>query len=65
MHPKIDMKNIFKLFVILLLTSCASIKSIELGEKAAKAGAEVSQKALDIYSLLSQQVTLTNLNKTK
>lgn len=51
-----DMKNLIKLFIILLLTSCASMKSIELGEKATKAGVEVSQKALDIYSLLSQQV---------
>lgn len=59
------MKYLFKLFFILLLTSCASMKSIELGEKATKAGAEVSQKALDIYSLLSKQVYVDKSQQDK
>ncbi|PZU88631.1 MAG: hypothetical protein DI529_05385 [Chryseobacterium sp.] len=49
------MKNKIFLILILILTSCASSKIIELGGKASTEGVDVSQKAIDVYSTLSNQ----------
>lgn len=52
------MKTILKLLLILLLTSCASTKIIELGGKTANKGTEVSQKAIDVYNMISAQADI-------
>ncbi|QQT56171.1 hypothetical protein I6I98_13270 [Sphingobacterium multivorum] len=49
------MRHLFNFLVIILLSSCGSAKIIDLGGKAAIKGTEVSQKGLDIYTMLSQQ----------
>lgn len=59
------MKHFSKLIIILLLTSCTSTKIIELGERTSIKGAEVSQKALDIYTLLSQQAVIDKSQQDK
>jgi hypothetical protein len=60
-----SMKHLTKLIIILLLSSCASTQLIELGAKASTKGTEVSQKALDIYSLLSQQSAIDKSQQDK
>ncbi len=59
------MKHLSKLLIIVLLTSCASTKIIELGGKASTKGTEVSQKALDIFTLLSQQADIDKSQQDK
>jgi len=59
------MKHFSKLLIILLLTSCTSTKIIELGGKASTKGTEVSQKALDIYTLLSKQTEIDKSQQDK
>ncbi|MDR0801391.1 hypothetical protein [Fluviicola sp.] len=58
-------KHLSKLLIVLLLSSCASTKIIELGGKAATTGAEVSQKALDIFTILSQQADIDKSQQDK
>jgi hypothetical protein len=50
------MKHFLKLLIVVILSSCGTSKKIvELGGKAAVKGTEVSQKALDVFTMLSQQ----------
>ena len=48
-----------------MLSSCASTKIIELGGKASTKGMEVSQKALDVYTVLSQQAEIDKSQRDK
>lgn len=59
------MRHLSKFLVILLLSSCGSTKIIELGGKASTKGTEVSQKALDIFVLLSQQAEIDKSQQDK
>jgi len=59
------MKHLSKFLVIVLLSSCASTKIIELGSKATIKGTEVSEKALDIFTLLSQQANIDKSQQDK
>lgn len=59
------MRHLSKLLIIFLLSSCASTKIIELGGKASTKGTEVSQKALDIFTLLSQQADIDKSQQDK
>ena len=58
-------KSLSKLILILLMTSCTSTKIIELGGKAATKGTEVSQKALDLYTLIGQQKDIDKSQQDK
>lgn len=59
------MKHLSKFIIIILLSSCTSTKIIELGGKASIKGTEVSQKALDIFKLLSQQAEIDKSQQDK
>ncbi|MEW5677180.1 hypothetical protein ABGT15_12775 [Flavobacterium enshiense] len=59
------MKHLEKLFIVFLLTSCSSTKMLDLGGKASVKGTEVSQKAIDIYGLLSQQADIDKSQQDK
>ena len=48
-----------------MLSSCASTKIIELGGKASTKGMEVSQKALDVYTVLYQQAEIDKSQRDK
>jgi len=50
---------------LLVLTSCASSKIVELGGKAATKGAEVSQKGVDIYTTLANQTGIDKSQQDK
>lgn len=52
------MKTFSKILILLLLASCSSTKIIELGNKTSTEGINVSQKALDIYSILAKQADI-------
>ena len=56
------MKHLATFLIVLLLSSCASTNRIKLGNETAKKGTEISQKALDIFDLLSQQ---TDIDKSQ
>jgi len=59
------MKNLIKLLIIILLTSCSSTKIIELSAKVSAEGIEVSQKGLDIYATLSKQADIDKYQQDK
>ncbi|NWJ52095.1 MAG: hypothetical protein HXX14_14665 [Bacteroidetes bacterium] len=59
------MKNLIKLFIIILLTSCSSTKIIELSAKVSAEGIEVSQKGLDVYATLSKQADIDKYQQDK
>lgn len=59
------MRHLSKILIIILLSSCASTNIIELGNKASTKGTEVSQKALDIFTLLSQQAEIDKSQQDK
>jgi hypothetical protein len=59
------MKPKLAFLLFLLLTSCSSSKIIELGGKTSVKGAEVSQKALDVYSVLSNQAAIDKSQQDK
>jgi len=59
------MKHLSKLLIILLLSSCASTKILDLGGKVSTLGTEVSQKAIDVFTLLSQQADIDKSQQDK
>jgi hypothetical protein len=59
------MRHLSQILIILLLSSCVSTKIIELGGKASTKGTEVSQKALDIFTLLTQQADIDKSQQDK
>jgi len=59
------MKTILKVVLILLLGSCTSTKVIELGGRAASEGVKVSQKAIDVFSLLAKQADIDKSQQDK
>lgn len=56
------MKYLVKFLIAVLLSSCASTNLIKLGNETAVKGTEISQKALNIFDLLSQQ---TDIDKSQ
>lgn len=59
------MKNLLWLGIIFLICSCSSSRFIDLGNKVAADGITVSQKAVEIYSTLSQQAGIEKLQEDK
>lgn len=59
------MKNLLWLGIIFLICSCSSTRFIDLGNKVAADGITVSQKAVEIYSTLSQQAGIEKLQEDK
>lgn len=59
------MKTILLVLLIMLLTSCGSARMIELSGKASLKGVEVSQQALEVFDLLSQQADIDKLQQDK
>ncbi len=52
------MKTLLKIALLLLLVSCSSTKMIDLGNKASTEGINVCQRAIEIYTLLSDQADI-------
>src|SRR6266536_2567608 len=59
------MKKLSKILFIFLLTSCSSSKIIELGGQAASKGIDVSQKGVEIYTILGKQADIDESQQNK